>query len=425
MHNRIKSGNLGALTDIALTKHKSTYAQQAAYAGLINVIFAACVFAFGWLGLAVIWPAMPNFTGNQTITDGIILGIFSILMLLVVALFLAWQSAASIVICKQHDSGNSDNLQVVTVIKAARPAASVLFAVILVFAPFLVVFALIAVTNFSLAPPLLFVLFLILTVLRAISFYAVNMALEGEYRFLSALVHSAKMVARQGAVGIYAIVATITTINLAAFLGLFFVFLTIFGQFPANIFDFAETLQNPMGIGALLFLAYLITIFITPRMQILAYTLYAPTDLTITRKHPGPASRSLAAALDIIIVAAVFAVCFYAAVLLVSGGNFALSQINIFAAIIAIIAFFAVYVIYNVFFEVYGGGQTPAKRVFGLIVNGAAQNPRLLQSLVRNILRIADVFGFVAIAFAREHRRLGDFLSLMTVEYKKESDNVS
>jgi len=421
-----KLGNLGLLADAALAKHKCTFAQQTAFAGLVNGIFAVFGFIFGWLGLAVIWPGIPNFTGNQAITDGIILGVFSILMLLIVAFFLAWQSATTIVICKHHSREDAELLIVIKdVIKAALPATSVLFAQILIFVPFLTIFALITAFNlsaiFDLVPTLLLVLFLILILLRALSFFAVNLALDGKCRFLSALIHSGKMVIRQGLVRILAVSALITTINLGLFLGLFSALLALFGQYPADLFEFAAILYNPLGVAALMFLAYLVMIFVTPKTQILAHTLYNPADSAAVQSQPGLASRSLATGLDIAIVGAVFAVCFYGAVALVSGGNFALSQMNVFASIIAIIAFFAVYTIYNMYFEAFGGGQTPAKWIFGLIVRDqSGAKIGIMQSLVRNVLRIADIFGFVAIVFNKEHRRLGDLLSLTIVEYTNE-----
>ena len=432
MSDSTKLGNLGLLADAALAKHKNTFAQQAAFAGLINGIFAMVGFVFGWLSLAVIWPAIPNFTGNQTITDGIVLGVFSILMLLIVAIFMAWQSAATIVISKHHGrEGTELSVTVKAVAKAALPAASVLFAFILVFVPFLAVFALVIAFNLSaalvLAPPLLFALFLVLIALRTLSFFAVNLAVDGKHRFLSALINSFKMVLRQGFFRIFCVTALLTTINLGLFLVIFYTLLIIFGQYPDNLIELFMILANPLGVAALLFLAYLIMIFVTPKTQILAYALYSPADCAPEHDQPGLASRSLATALDIVIAGTIFFICFYGAVVLVSGGGFALSQMNFFAAIITIVAFFAVYAIYNVYFETFGGGQTPAKCVFGLVVRGQdGGDADLMQSLVRNTLRIVDIFGFVVIVFNKEHRRLGDLLSLTKVEYKEGmADDVS
>jgi len=426
LDNSTKLGNLGRLVDVAFAKHKSTFASQAAFMGLINGMFAVLAMSAGWLGLAVVWPAIPNFTGNQTITDGIILGVFSIIMLLIVAFFLAWQSAATIVVCKYKGQPNTTLQTTIRgVLKSALPALSVLFALILIFVPFLAIFALVVVFNlsaiFDLAPPLLVVLFMILVMLRTFAFFAVNMAVNGEHRFLSAIINSTKVVMQRGPIRIFAITGLITTINLGLFLVLFAVFLSLFGQYPADLFEFLVILYNPMGIAALLFLAHLVTIFITPKTQILAFTLYNPSEVETTLKSPGLASRSLSAALDMAIIGAIFIAAFFGAATLFSGGLFAFSQMNVFATFIASFAFFVVFAIYNSYYEVFGGGQTPAKRIFGLVVRDhEGGDIGIFQSLVRNVMRVADIFGFVAIALDSEHRRVGDLLSLAKVEYKKE-----
>lgn len=428
MKDSTKLGNLGLLVDAALAKHKNTFASQAAFIGLINGIFAIVAFAFGWLSLAIIWPIIPNFTGNQTITDGIILGAFSILMLLVVAFFMAWQSAATIVICKYEGQSNAGlQATIHAVARAASPAMSVLFAQILMFVPFLVVFALVIAFNLpamlDLAPPLLLVLYLILILLRTVSFFAVNLAVDGKYYFLSALIQSGKIVANKGFLRILVSTALLTTINLGLFVSLFNALLMLFGQFPSDFFEFFAIFYNPMGVSALLFLAYLIIVFITPKTQILSYALYSPANCPPEHVRPGLGSRSLATVLDIIISGSIFAVSFYGAAMLVSDGQFTLPQMNIIAIIIAVIAFFVVYTIYNIYFETFGGRQTPGKRVFGLIVNDQTGGDiGVIRSFVRNILRIVDAFAFVIIVFNSEHCRLGDLLSLTKVEYENEGD---
>ena len=430
MDDSIKHSNFGWLADVAFGNHKSTFASQAAFMGLTGGVFAIVAFVFGWVSLAVVWPAMPNFTGNQIITDGIILGIISIPMLLIVAIFMTLQSAATVVVCKHHGRADSDMATTIkNVAKAALPAISVLFAQILVFVPFLAIFALIIAFNLSaiehLAPPLFFVLFLILVVLRTFSFFAINLALDGneKHRFLSCLLRSAKKVMQAGLVRIFSVTFIFTTINLGLFISLMYTLLVVFGQYPADWLEFFAIFYNPMGVASLLFLSYLIMIFVTPKAQIFAYTMYHSLDVPTGHGSPGLASRSLAVALDVAIIGPIFSLCFYGAASLVSGGGFVLSQMNLFAAVIAIIAFFGVFTVYNIFFETIGNGQTPAKHIFGLIVCRAdGTNIDFVQSLVRNVLRIVDIFGFVAIIFNKDHRRLGDILSLAIVEYKEDAD---
>ncbi|MCL2574094.1 MAG: RDD family protein [Defluviitaleaceae bacterium] len=435
MDNHGKLGNIGILTDISFAKYKSNFAQYAAFIGFISVIFAISIFVIGWVSLVWVWPAIPNFTGNQPITDGIVLGVFSVLMLFVVAFFLAWYSAASIIICANNDTREggqlAPRLSLKDVTKSAFLVVGVLFANILIFMPFLAIIALAAATNLSsiqqLAMPLLSVLYFVFVALRTLFFFASNLASRGEYRFLSAFLQSMKMVAQKGIIRIFAVTTLITSINFGIFFGLFIFLLVIFSQYPTDLLGFLEILVNPLGVVALLFLAHLVAIFVTPKIQILAYiVLNSSGGGDMKHEQPNLASRTLATVLDLAIVAGVFGICFYGTALLASGGVFMIEQMNFLAVVITIIAYFAVYTIYNIYFESFGGGQTLGKRIFGLVVrdhNGGSLN--LVQSLVRNVLRIVDIFGFVAIAFNKEHRRLGDMLSLAVVEYEGGKENVS
>ena len=80
-----------------------------------------------------------------------------------------------------------------------------------------------------------------------------------------------------------------------------------------------------------------------------------------------------------------------------------------------LIGFFVINWFYPVFFELFGNGATPGKRVFGLQVikqNGTPVD--LAASLVRNLLRTADYLpfffgvGLVSMLSNRGFRRLGD-----------------
>lgn len=74
-------------------------------------------------------------------------------------------------------------------------------------------------------------------------------------------------------------------------------------------------------------------------------------------------------------------------------------------------------VLYDVAFEVLGGGRTPGKRLMRLrVVTSAGQAPGLATSLLRNCMRLADMIplgygvGTVALFFTRT-RRLGDLVA--------------
>ncbi|MCL2377073.1 MAG: RDD family protein [Defluviitaleaceae bacterium] len=430
MEKHDKLGNIAMLTDIAFASYKKTFALQAGMMGLIGSVFIIVTLAFAQVSLAVILPAIPNFTGNQTITEGIILGIIVIVILFVIAFFLMWQAAIGAVICR-HDKGKDTD--VLDIIKAAGKAAvsvlTVLFAFILLFVPFLVIFTFIAAVNlsaiFNLALPILIVLSLIFITIRTFSFFAMNLTLDGSHRFLSAIIQSAKMVMRLGFLRIFVITASTIIVNFGVFTLLFSGILAVFGQFPTDILGLVDLVTNPIGTGALMFFAYLATLLITPKTQILAHTMYSWQSLRSKQDAPDIASRSLSAAMDIVIVGVFFAAIFSGAARMVSGGDFAVTDMNVFAMVIVLIAFFIVFTIYNIYFEVFGGGQTPAKRFFGLIVRGRDDSHiSLAQSFVRNMLRVVDIVGSLAIMFNKQHRRVGDMLSLAMVKYQGSDEKI-
>jgi len=375
-----KLGNIAMMVDIAFASYKRTFALQAAMMGLIGSIFLIVALVLAYVGLSVILPAIPNFTGNQTITEGITLGVFAVVIFFVIAFFLMWQSATNIVICKYDNGKNTDVVYIIkAAAKAAASALTTLFAFILLFVPFLVIFVLIAAINlsaiFSLALPMLIALFLIFITVCTFSFFAMSLTLEGSHRFLSATIQSVKMVMKLGFLRIFAITALTTIINFSIFILLFSAMLGVFGQFPTDILGFVDILFNPMGTGALMFFAYLITLFITPKTQFLAHTMYnMQNSQSKSLDVPNIASRSLSISLDIVIVAIFFIAVFSAMARMVSGGDFAVADMNIFAVIITIVAFFIVFIIYNIYFEIFENGQTLAKRLFGLIVHSRARN---------------------------------------------------
>ena len=380
MEKHDKLGNIAMLVDAAFARYKKTFALQAAMMGLIGSIFIITALALAYAGLSMILPAIPNFTGNQTITEGITLGIFAVVILFVIAFFLMWQSATNVIICKYDNGKDTDVVDIIkATIKAVASVLTVLSAFILLFVPFLVIFVFVAAVNlsdiFNLALPMLIALSLIFIIIRTFSFFAMNLTLEGSHRFLSAVVQSAKMAIKMGLLRIFTVTALTTIVNFGIFALLFSAMLAIFGQFPTDILGLVAILFNPLGTGALMFFAYLITLFITPKTQILTYTICNVQNGQVKQPNaPDIASRSLSAALDIIIVAVFFVTIFSIAARMVSGGYFTLADMNVLAAAITIIAFFIVFIIYNIYFEIFEGGQTLGKRFFGLIVHHRAWN---------------------------------------------------
>jgi uncharacterized RDD family membrane protein YckC len=85
------------------------------------------------------------------------------------------------------------------------------------------------------------------------------------------------------------------------------------------------------------------------------------------------------------------------------------------AGLVLLFGIFGALFMYDVAFEVWGGGQTPAKRWNGLrVVMDGGQPIGFAASAVRNLLRLIDVWltfgivGMVSIFVTERNQRLGD-----------------
>lgn len=131
-----------------------------------------------------------------------------------------------------------------------------------------------------------------------------------------------------------------------------------------------------------------------------------PEGLQLEYVLAGLGSRFIASLLDLMVRIAVFVAL-----------ALALSLLHLQSArvVIGIIVSFALLYVYDVAFEVWGGGRTPGKRWSGLRVIRSSGSPiNLAASAVRNLLRILDVYvslgavGIVSIVTTRRGQRLGD-----------------
>ncbi|MCL1918678.1 MAG: RDD family protein [Peptococcaceae bacterium] len=92
-----------------------------------------------------------------------------------------------------------------------------------------------------------------------------------------------------------------------------------------------------------------------------------------------------------------------------------------------IIAYFLINWFYFAFFEYFGGGQTPGKRVVGLQTLGrSGESLTLLSSLIRNFLRLINmalpifyVLDIVMLFLHSRHQRVGDLAAGTIVVYKE------
>ena len=420
--NHGKIGNLGAMTDAAYSNYRRSFPDHATVNGIIGGIFVVIVLLFSQLSFSVIWGAIPNFTGNQSATDGILLGIFVIIMLLIVSFFLAWQGAAAVAVCRNH--GEDKSAIIKSALKSAWRAFTISIAQILIYLPALggVIAAIIAVPagGFGfILPAVIVAAYAIAILIRTVSFFATNIALAQGAHFLTPILRSAAVVKSKGFFKILVVTFFITTINLGFYALLLLALLAIFGQTPAALGSLAVIYNNPAPAVILLIAAYLPLAFFAPKLGVLARNLYNET--TARLDSPRLASRSMATALDVVFIGTCFVAVFYAAALIFTGEGrnpFALSASG---AITTLAAFFAVFVIYNVYFEVFEGGQTLGKRLFGLeVITDHGEPPNLIKSVVRNVFRIIDVVTFVVMIFSSKHQRVGDLMSLTRVEYLME-----
>ena len=420
MIKQAKLGNLGQIVDTSFYKHKSTFGTQAAFLAFFGLLFAASLALLSFISIALIWPIIPNFMDNAALTQSIVIGVFIFIMLIVVIFFIMWQGSFAIILY------NFDRASILGILKGIAgsilPIMSIQLAQSFIMAPFLILFAIIAVFNMgsiTIVMPILFAtLFAIIIILRTLSFFAANMAINDGYRFFAAIRQSAVMVFRLGFGRIFALVGVKTILNLLLFAGIFLILLAIFGQVPSNIMDIVPILQNPLGIVAMAFLSYLLSVLIMPPMQILPSTILAADKLNLV-SQPNIASRGLACIMDAIICGTIYLLFFNLLGAIFSQGYFDFLQMNVLAVIVAVLGFFATFTIYNTYFETFAQGQTPAKRVFSLVTHSNNGQPiSFIQSLLRNILRLLDVICFIAIVFNKNHRRLGDILSLTMVSFR-------
>lgn len=144
-----------------------------------------------------------------------------------------------------------------------------------------------------------------------------------------------------------------------------------------------------------------------------------PENVEFGLRLAGLATRFAAALADYAIVAFLVGLLAGAMLVLALALGVALPGIGAFASAgVMAVLFLAIFVVlfgYFTFFEMIWNGQTPGKRVVGLrVVKDLGQGITFADSLVRNLVRIADILpGFYGVAAASvllsaRNKRLGD-----------------
>jgi uncharacterized RDD family membrane protein YckC len=148
------------------------------------------------------------------------------------------------------------------------------------------------------------------------------------------------------------------------------------------------------------------------------YIIETPENISFGYDVAGIGSRFLAAFLDTLVQGTLYIFLLVVFVLVQSlGVSFSLPrELNNLIPVILLVTSFIVQFGYFLLFEIFTGGQTPGKRLFGLRVikeNGYPLSP--IDSIIRNLVRIVDFFPFaygigVIVMFLNERaKRLGDY----------------
>ena len=144
-----------------------------------------------------------------------------------------------------------------------------------------------------------------------------------------------------------------------------------------------------------------------------------PENVVFGFRLAGLASRLAAAMIDYALAGFLVGLLAGAMGIVALAFGLALPGIGVFASAGAIaVAFLAIFVVlfgYFTFVEMIWNGQTPGKRALGLrVVKDLGQGITFSDSLVRNLVRIADILpgfygvGAAAVLFSSRNKRLGD-----------------
>ncbi|MDR2167559.1 MAG: RDD family protein [Clostridiales bacterium] len=419
---------LGILCDDSLNKFKERLGLNMSLSALINAIFLVFMGGYVILTIFVIHPALPNFTGNQVTTDNIIFGVIAMLFILFVAFFLKLNSAASVVVCHgPRDADIPPGLAIKILFRRAFGVFSVTVAKFLIITAIFGIFGLfwlLNLDNWAIWGIIFVALVATLIFYRSLTFFATTLSIIEKKYFFGAIFASAKLVFKRGFVRILSITTLISIVNALLFFGIFYALHALISPrellSEMDLFSLYFILFDPLFYSIIL-LACIPLIFLAPRLNLIALSFYNPPDIIAPRAGLG--SRTLAVIVDfLILIVAFFAV--YLLALFALGLNFNLENINIGVAAVLILAYFFLFMLYNIYFEVMNFGQTPGKRLMSLRVTTEDGAPvKLLQSILRNILRILDIVSFIVILIDRKHHRLGDVLSYTKVCFAIEEIN--
>ena len=157
------------------------------------------------------------------------------------------------------------------------------------------------------------------------------------------------------------------------------------------------------------------------------HEILAPENVFVEYELAGLGSRFAAFLIDSLIQGALlFIIAIGMAIGRVDFEGF--KRFDSWIAAIGIILLFAVFFGYYIFFEMISNGQSPGKRFIKLrVIKQNGEPVDFWESLLRNILRLADFLpslnlaGALFIVFSRKYKRIGDFAAnTIVVKIKKD-----
>lgn len=128
-----------------------------------------------------------------------------------------------------------------------------------------------------------------------------------------------------------------------------------------------------------------------------------PEYIVFRHETSGPVSRFFAVFMDLFAVLAFFVALVMVLVALgIAGAAAGAGDLSPFLMFVLLVSFFATSWLYFIAFEWFNRGRTPGKMLLGLRVvslDGTALD--MVQILIRNLLRIADMFPFTSLGFTQ------------------------
>ena len=143
-----------------------------------------------------------------------------------------------------------------------------------------------------------------------------------------------------------------------------------------------------------------------------------PERVALSLPVAGIGYRCLAYLADLCLLFFFWVVAYFLFTLLVSDVVGFFQGLTGFTQTLLVLGVFATQWVYWTLFEVLMGGQTPGKRLVGIRVVRMDGSPvGVLESAVRNLLRVVDslpgvyAVGCLCVLFTRQHRRVGDLVA--------------